>query len=428
VYLDIASRPVFSAPFWTDMKPGVVPLIYKMLGGDSERIFVFQLWSSVAAWGVLALAVAHALRSSWLKPLAFVLVLAFSLSRDVFMWIPFIGSEAISFSAMALFFAAAIWLLVDWRAFKIPFLIAAAFLMAFSRDTWAYVILMAAVVLIPLLWLSTHRRHVVIIIVSFLAIFGASALTGAAGARNSIVFDIVMAMRVFPNPEYVEFFRGLGAPIDPSLVERSDPNRPGYAKWDVYLALRMDPAQEAYRQWSKAHRSESFLRFLWFYKVEAFQGMFTDEAGRGLFAPDVYYYTATGYRPILKDPRLAEFLYPTRFGMLFFFLVQMAAALACGFALLLRKRLWLVPIAMILAAYPQAFLVWNADPNDIHRHSVGHNMMERLGAWMLILFVIDLLAQAAGPAVGRLWERWRSVLAAASAKAEPSKQDRLAGV
>jgi hypothetical protein len=408
VYLDIARLPVFSAAFWTDIKPGAVPLIYKMLGYDPERIFVFQLWSSVAAWGILALAVACALRSYWLRPIAFVLVLAFSLGRDVFMWIPFIGSEAISFSALALFLAAALWLISDWKGFKIPLLIAAAFLMAFSRDTWTYVILLAAAVLIPLLWLSSHRRQLLIIIVSFLVIFAAGALTARAGLRNSIVFDIVMAMRVLPNPEYLAFFRGLGAPIDPSLVERSNPNLPGYGKWEVYLAMRMDPAQEAYRRWARAHATGSFLRFLWFYKVDAFQGMFTDEAGRAVFAPDVYYYTATGYRPILKDPRLAEFLYPTRFAMLFFFLVQIAAAFACGFAIMLRKRLWLVPIVMILATYPQAFLVWNADPNDLHRHSVGHNIMERLGFWILLLFVIDLLAESLRPAVDRMWKRARS--------------------
>jgi hypothetical protein len=44
---------------------------------------------------------------------------------------------------------------------------------------------------------------------------------------------------------------------------------------------------------------------------------------------------------------------------------------------------------MILLSYPQAVLVWAADVNDISRHSISHNILLRLGLWMLILFLLD---------------------------------------
>jgi len=407
-YLRIANLPFFSTAFWTQSKPPITSLIYKLLESDLNRIFVFQLWFSIVCWAVLALAVAHTVRSTYLKPVAFALILAFSLSRDVFMWIPFIGSEAVSFSVTALFIASALWLIDDWKAYKIPFLAAAGFLMAFSRDTAAYILLIAAVVALPFLWLSTHRLHVLVIMGSFLAIFVASVFAGSIGNRFEIVFPIITAMRIFPNPEYVAFFKAQGMPVNPYLVKRSNPNWPGYAKWNVALALWVDPKQEAYRQWMKAHGVATYLRYLWFFKADTLQRMFYEDGGRNVFYPDVYYYTATGYRPILKDERLAEILYPTRLGLVYFFFANLAAALACGFAVSLRKRLWLVPIAMVLSTYPQAFLVWNGDANDIPRHSIGHNIMERLGLWILVLFVIDFLSQSSRPAVEQVWAKMRA--------------------
>ncbi len=402
-YLQLARLPVFSGAFWTQIKPPITSLVYKILGEDPARIWAFQLWLTIICWTVLALAVAHAVRSRWLKPVAFALVLAFSLSRDVVMWIPFIGSEAISFSITALFIAAGLWLLVDWKTYKIPLLVAAAFLMAFSRDTLSSVLLMLAAVLLPLLWLSTHKRDVLIIIGSFAAIFALSTYTGQLGRRFQVVFPIITAMRIYQNPQYVAFFKAQGMPVDPVLVKESNPNWPGWHKWDVTIALWYDAKQAPFRAWMDAHGEAAYMKFLWFFKEDTMQEMFVEAGGRNVFFPDVYYYTATGYRPIIQDQRLEEYLYPTRFGLLFFFAANLAAALACGFAFSLKKRLWFVPIALVLSTYPQAFLIWNGDANDIPRHSVGHNIMERLGLWILVLFVLDSLAQWAWPVLQRAW-------------------------
>jgi hypothetical protein len=46
---------------------------------------------------------------------------------------------------------------------------------------------------------------------------------------------------------------------------------------------------------------------------------------------------------------------------------------------------------LILFSYPQAVLIWNADANDIARHSLYHNIELRLGLWMLVFFVADFL-------------------------------------
>ena len=130
------------------------------------------------------------------------------------MWIPFIGSESVSFSVTSLFVAAAVWLVVDWKAYKVLLLLAAAFLMAFSRDTLAYLLLFLAAIVLTLLWFPAHRRHLLVILAGFLAIFGASMYAAQAARRFEVVFPIITGLRIFPNPQYVAYFREHGMPVD----------------------------------------------------------------------------------------------------------------------------------------------------------------------------------------------------------------------
>jgi hypothetical protein len=407
-YVRIAKLPLLWWSFWGEAKPPVTSLLYKLVGTEQARIFTFQLYFSILCWGLLALAVASALQSYVLKSAGFALILGFSLSRDIFMWDPFIGSESITFSLTVLFVAAVLWLLADWRAFKAAIVILLAFLTAFSRDTSAWLLPLIAALLVPGLWLSSKRKELLVMIAAFLAIFAASAWSARVGLRQEYNLASIMSFRVFPNPTYLEFFTNQGMPADPMLVEESSYSlTPGHFKWAVFQALLFSPEQEGWREWVRASGTRTYLRFLWFFKADTLQGMFAGETIRDVFYPDLYYYTATGYRPIITSPGLAELLYPTRFGMLYFYVANIIAAAALGYALGRRKMLWLVPIFMVLATYPQAFLVWNGDPNDVARHSVYHNMTERLGLWVLVLLVADTLWLEAGPGLTRLWQGLR---------------------
>jgi hypothetical protein len=110
-----------------------------------------------------------------------------------------------------------------------------------------------------------------------------------------------------------------------------------------------------------------------------------------IFNPDVYYYSATGFRQIITDRRLDELIYPRRFGILTVWLANLLAAALLFPALKYRQPLWIVPLMLILFSYPQAVLIWNADANDVARHSIYHNIELRLGLWILLFFVADFL-------------------------------------
>ena len=386
-YFHNARISIFSREFWIDARPPVTALFWKTVNSVPEKIFDLQLYFSIIAWSVLAFTVAHAIRLYSLKLFAFTLILAFSLSRDIFMWDPFLGSESIALSLTALFLASAVWLLVEWEFYKAMLLIITALLMVLSRDTYAYLFLMAALIILPLPWFSVYRMKAIGVSFVFIIIFIISSRLAILGLRPFRAIMMNTALRIYPSEVYTEYFRAHGMPVDDRLVREARNLQPG-RKFVVYKALAFDEDQETYRQWALDLGDSEYIKFLWFYKAETFQNVFLQTANPS-FYPDVYYYTATGYRPILKDARVSEFLYPTRFGLVFFFVANIIASFIAAIAWHDKKVLWLLPILMILLAYPQAVLVWAADVNDIARHSIPHNVLLRLGVWMLAFFVLD---------------------------------------
>ncbi len=388
-YFHNAGLPVFSLEFWTDARPPITALLWKFAGSDPEAIFKLQLFFSIASWIALAFAAAHALKTGWLKPLIFIVTLAFSVSRDVFMWDPFMGSESISLSFMALFLAAAVWLFAGWATYKAALLVILAFFFAFTRDTNAYLLLMIAGLISVVFAFSIHRHKAWMVGGAFLLIFLASSQLSLLGLRPYRAILMNTSLRIFPSEIYTEYFRQHGMPVDDRLVRMARNMQPGET-FAVNMALMFDQDQEEFRQWALGPGPREYVRFLWFYKAETFQNVFL-ETPEESFYPDVYYYTATGYRPIIANDRIAEFLYPTRFGLIFFFAVNLIAAFVAAFAWRDGRALWLIPVLMILLSYPQAVLVWAADVNDVARHSIPHNVLMRLGFWFLIFFVADFL-------------------------------------
>lgn len=397
-YFRNAELSVISVEFWTHERPPMTALLWKIAGSQPESIFAMQLGLSLLAWGILAVAAACVMQAKILKPLTYALVLAFSLSRDIYSWDPFLGSESISLSFMALFIACALWLLSGWDWRKAALLLFLALLLALTRDTFAYFLLMTAAIIIPIFWLSAYRWQAVAVAAAFVLIYLLGAKISVLGQRPYRAVLMNTALRVYPSEEYTAYFRERGMPVDERLTALARDPQPG-KKFVVYAALLNDADQADYRHWVETYGTAEYVRFLWFYKSDTLQKVFLETPGPS-FYPDTYYYTATGYRPIIKDQRMTEILYPTRFGLVFFFAMNLFAAFISALAWRDRKALLLAPLLMILLTYPQATLTWAADANDIARHSIAHNVSLRLGGWLLIFFVADW-------ALGELPERWR---------------------
>jgi hypothetical protein len=400
-YFENAALPILSAEFWTDLRPPGTALFWKIVDSDPAGIFQLHLGFSILCWGILAYSFSKRLNAFILKPLGFLTILGFSLSRDIFMWDPFLGSESIAFSLMALLLASVLWALDEWKPYKGAMVGAIAWLLVLTRDTFAYFLLMAVPVLLVSFWFSAYRRAALMACLAFVLMLLFSAELAVRGDRTFRALAMNTSRRIYPSETYTEYFRHHGMPVDERLVLLArDPDPQD--KFLVNKALLFDEDQEDFRQWARQSGRVEYIKFLWFFKVDTFQKVFTETSGQS-FSPDVYYYTATGYRPILTDARLAELLYPMRFGLIYFFGANLLAAFFIPIGWRLQKAVWIAPLSMILLAYPQAVLVWAADVNDIARHSLAHNILLRLGLWMLVFLVLDESWNAMKPRVEKIF-------------------------
>ena len=253
-----------------------------------------------------------------------------------------------------------------------------------TRDAFAYFILfsgLAALVLIPA---TKQYKRVIIISASFILIFLGSNFLATTSLRWYPSLLNVIGIRVLPNPQYVEYFAQRGMPLSESLIDRS-----GKFHHYNYEELDNNPELREFSSWVKKNGRNEYLRFLWFYKADATQNIFIDKDH--LLSPDLYYYTATGFRTIINDPRIDELLYPNRYSLVLFLIGNMMATSFGVWALYERKLIWFLPILLILLTYPQIILVWNADTYEIGRHSIHHNIQLRLGVILTILFALDFV-------------------------------------
>ena len=385
-YFDVSSFPITSASFWIAVRPPTIPLVFKGIGNDANRISKFQLWLSILSWGILAFTFTNMLRSYLLRPLAFSLILAFSLSQEIIMWDYLIISESISISIMVLFFASAILLIEKWTWRRLFLFGMIGLLFVFTRDAFAYFLLIIAIGLFALMLFFPNKRRFLLVGIYFLFLFFCSNTLASASLRLYPSLLNTIGMRILPNLEYVEYFQMRGMPIDAALLERS-----GKHLHADNNALVTDPRFKKLLDWVRENGRREYVRFLWFYKADALQNVFQDV--QLLINPDLYYYTATGFKPILKNVRFEEILYPARFGLFIFLVANLLAAASSVWAFYERKYMWLLPVFLILLAYPQAVFIWNADANEIGRHSLYHNIQWRLGLWVLILYAIDFVME-----------------------------------
>jgi hypothetical protein len=389
-YLLIASQSLLSSQFWLSDKPFFVPLFFKMLGGNPGIIFTAQLYFSIFCWGIFAFAFASVIRSYPLKFVAFATILGFSLSQQVILWDSLLLSESLHFSLSALFYASGFWLIKKWGILQAILFIILAAMLVFVRDANAYMFLMAGAVLLALILFTQYRLRLILIGGAFTAIFLISYILSSAGGHSYSPMLNIIGLRILPNQEYLAYFEQQGMPVSGALLERT-----GTASFWDDLAMMNDPRLSTFRTWVQQHGTITLVKFLWHYRADTIQKPLNDPVT--VLAPDLYYYSSTGFKPILEKSNLSEILYPMRFGIILFWLANMFAAFVSVIAFQMKKILWLLPLLMILLAYPQIIFVWNADPNDLLRHSLHLNVQWRLGLWLLIFFSLDYVIEQLAP-------------------------------
>lgn len=410
-YLHVAAQPLLSWDFWAGWRAFTPPLLYKLLPDTDAARSAGQLAISIACWLALAAVVAGCVRRRGLRPVAFCLVLLFSLSVWITQWDRLMLSEALAVSLTAAVLAAWLALVRAPSGWTIAAVLGTSLPWAFARDTDAYLVLLA--VPFVLVWAARpgRRRGRIVLAVGLVAIFAANGLSttrpnGGALRWEIPLFDVITT-RVLTSDSELRYFREHGMPVSPPVLALATDRPNGNAV--LHSSERStDPRLRSLRRWVHAHGRRTLATFLITHPYRALAPVVRDR--ETLLATDpprphaptvspVAEYRAPG-TDLLLPANVDAVVYPHAVEAVLAWLVLVIAAGAWLFRRGAFTRMWLVPVVALLLQFPHAAIVWNADSGDIARHALIVGVMTRLSLLVLSIFLIDaaLNLRRGGPA------------------------------
>jgi hypothetical protein len=381
-YTRISAQPIGKLDFWAGSRPVAFPLLLKIAHQDYSRSAALQLGISILAWGLLALAVSGFLKFPWLQAAGFALVLLFSLDRHIAAWDFVMMTESLSLSSLALFIAAGLWLLRGWRFGKVAAFFLAALLLAFTRDTNAWMVLgLAGLILIALLarWLPP-RAWILVVLLGL--VFLLSDISANLGERSLFPLGNLITQRVLPDASALQYFEKCGMPVSPALLELSGK----FANSDDQ-AMFSGPDLDAFRNWLRDRGRTCYVGWLVTDPISSVRAALY-QTGELIAFSTVDRFFSVRYVPLLPTA-LGAVLYPEQLTLWIWACSTLVALVAILRRSWRDNRLWAAYACMSVLIFPHLFLTWHGDAMAPDRHALSVGVQLYLGFWMLVLLLLQ---------------------------------------
>jgi hypothetical protein len=363
-YLRISRESLFDEDFWAGTRPLMFPLLLKITNQDLRLASAVQLGFSILAWGSLAWIVSRFLRPPLMQIVAFGWMLALSLDRHISGWDFVMMSESLSLSLLAMFIGISLWLLEGWRTYKVVLMLGIGFLLAFSRDTNAWLLLIFAVLLSIAVLFRLVGSKTMVIISGLAAIFLVSTLNANKGYRWVFPLGNVIGQRILPYGSSFRYFENCGMPVSPRLIDLA-----GQFANAQERALFEDPELEPFRHWLMDKGRACYMLWLGSHPVESLRDVFVRFDELVSFS-SVDGYFSRAYDPLLPVA-LGKFFYPECFSLGIWILTTLAALYGTWHQFLKDNRLWAGFIFINLCILPHLFISWQGDAMAPARHALA---------------------------------------------------------
>ncbi len=351
-------------------RPWVVPVLFAV---TTDRMFVI-LAALVSAGAFLALAwvVASTVGDRRIATLVAVVVLAIGLAPQVTMWDAVLLTESLAVSLTLLLIVAVVRLesLPSWTLLVVfvPWV--------FVRDAHAYLAVMVAVLLAPVLW--RRRELVVAACVALVVLWGVLA---AQNNREIEAFNVTANtnFHVLPDEERTAWMVDHGMPVVPEM-EIEDP----FAR---QRALRENLEWLA---WAEGDGMATYSRFLLTHPDHLFEAVPAIFADVGFQPESMLDLT---YAPPTSPPRgPLSVIWPAD-ATIYVAVLAAAATLVVLFAARAERvdRAFLVPAVLAATTVPHAFLVYHGAPIDLARHGLVLAVVLLMSLWWMTALGLDRL-------------------------------------
>jgi hypothetical protein len=381
-YLRISRQPLSDVEFWTGARPFVFPLLLKLAKQSASMAAVLQLGSSIFAWGLLAWMTIRFLKNPWLKLLAFCLILLLSLDRHIAGWDFVMMTESLSISFLVLFIALFMWLLKGWHIGKVILLSITAFLLAFTRDTNAWMLLaLAGLILLTTIFRWTPPRTLIVSIF-FVFIFFVSNASADLGGRWRFPLGNLIGQRVLTDESAIQYFQSCGMPLTDALMRLA-----GKFANAEERALYNDPELKPFRTWLFSDGKSCYMQWLITHPVYSLGETF-NEFDELITFQDADRYFSARFDPLMPV-KLGKLFYLEQFSPWIWVYVTLAALIAIWKKFWQGNLLWVVFICLTLLVFPHLFLTWHGDAMAPERHALSVGVQFYLAFWLLNILLID---------------------------------------
>ena len=393
-YMTNSTLSFLDRNFWAGSTPIMVPIVYKIMHIDYQNIrfaAYFQTIFSVFSWGFLAFQIASIVKKTWLKYIAFVIILAFSCSNNIIVWDTVILSETFSISFMILTLAAWFWVANrGWSISRFLVLLVACGLFGLSRDTnSSLLLLLAGILVVPIIFSKDFlkREYLKLVAIFFVLIAGFSYYSASNGYRLcGGPFLNVLDLRILSNDQNVQYFAKHGMPVSQHIVdiakERVKNSQMDNTHFDT------DPDFVGISEWFGTKFKPVYMIWLLTHPLKYIEPLKQRELIDFDATSDPW--PSDDFTPILPE-KIHQIIYPTEFIPVAILIISI------GVILLIVLRCWkynfsvVVPLIVLLLLYPHMFAVWHGDALEVGRHGLLIGIQFFLCMWIFMIFVVDYL-------------------------------------
>lgn len=366
-------------------RPWTVPLLFRLVHSDELRVVVHALLGA-ACWGALAVVAAGSVKSRPVRLTVAGAILALGLTTSVTNWDTTILSEPLLLSLTALLVAAWLAFVRQPTTIRALYVLGAMMLFAFIRQT--HVVLLIFVAAASLVAAIKARARAPWMILG-LGLIVLTAWSVVYYSRNGEIrkhnVTMVVAGRVWPAPNRLDWFRREGMPIprgarpgdevDPDVLE-SDPE---FARW------LDDEGVRTYATYLATHPG---------YTIRPLTELFSVRHPQDRRV--VMLSTAGAYgssRAVLPDPVEALLFDPGQTGGILLGLSALVPLMMWRRGRLGLDRRWFVPASILILSIPFAVVIWHGTTGELGRLAISLGVSVRIALILLYAALVDDLVE-----------------------------------
>ena len=391
-YLKQAKIPITSAEFFFphkvegfDPRPFTVPLFYKFCSANTDTIVQMQrvvLWLSAFFLVNVLISFLEKTSAKYFLIAGLYLLLSW---WNVLGWTILVLSESISASLLLCWIASLLWLYKKNNASSLLLHIIITILLAFTRDSWPYVLICfyAGICALWLLFKQPGVKNYFPLLFLSLAIFFVQQQGTKTGLRYQLPVINNVVVRILPNPAYTRWFVQHGMPDAEKLQQNFGkldvvPEEGQHKLWSLYT----DTAYQSFLNWVKVSGQSTYTKFMLLHPDYILMQHQSHAQLARIMSHDLFY---------IDEPRG----YSKTISRLFpLFNMGIVTVLCIMLLMIYTKRknpILFGPVLLALFTLINAILCYNADSLEVERHLYLTNILVQLIGFWAVALIWDAL-------------------------------------